>query len=197
MHHGSKNRTEENQKHKNQRQRRPANLPARFAFRHQIKSNSKATQNGARSHQKYPNKSMGWPPDSGVSPTVSQVCTNEFISGQDNANGEKTRQLQESSLYTTGGILESSQSCFVHPQKRLSSFTRTLPWSQDGQSVREDRNQWRTCSTISSKEQEIHDANAVPRTKGPAGPDCQFFPSNAFMAFARSFYMFDCMSQKS
>jgi len=36
-----------------QRQRRPANLPARFAFRHQIKSNSKATQNGARSRQKY------------------------------------------------------------------------------------------------------------------------------------------------
>ena len=23
-----------------------------------------------------------------------------------------------------------------------------------------------------------------------------FFPSNAFMAFARSFYMFNCMSQK-
>ena len=63
-----------------QRQRRPANLPARFAFRHQIKSNSKATQNGARSHQKYPNKSMGWPPDSGLAPQCLKYAqTNSLV----------------------------------------------------------------------------------------------------------------------
>ena len=103
-------------------------------LRFAIKSNSKATQNGAGATPKTPKQIHGMASrHGGVSPTVSQVCTNEFISGQDNANGEKTRQLQESSVQLRlvtvhyGRHLRVLSVVLCQSSKRLSSSTRTLP----------------------------------------------------------------------
>ena len=63
---------------KTQQQRRPANLPARFAFRQ--KKNSEATKNGAGATPNKTNKTHGdcLKTREGNTHRVSEMCTNEL-----------------------------------------------------------------------------------------------------------------------
>ena len=75
-HHGNTNKKREQTKKR--QQRRPANLPARFAFRQQ--KNSETTQNGAGAT---PNKTHTNPWDclqtrQGQAHRVAEICTNEL-----------------------------------------------------------------------------------------------------------------------
>ena len=65
-------------KNKNQQQRRPANLPARFAFRQ--KKDSEATKNGAGATQSKTNKTNGdcLKTREGKTHSVCEMCTSEL-----------------------------------------------------------------------------------------------------------------------